>query len=128
MKSPNARFAYAYGPPVRGRTRPRFANTSARAIAPAPVNSQPRMDTGPAELASDAGSRKMPEPIMLPTTSAVAIQSPIDRLSLRSGAADGAAAATSVRIASPPCSGGAERRRFVVYATDRVARPDRLRP
>src|SRR5829696_190600 len=45
---------------------------------------------GPASAASEAGSRKMPEPIMLPTTSAVAIQRSIERLSLRCGAAGAA--------------------------------------
>ena len=39
------------------------------------------MEIGPAVPASVAGSRKTPEPIMLPTTSAVAIQRPIERLS-----------------------------------------------
>src|SRR5215218_1587491 len=81
MKSPNARRAYAYGPPVRGSERPRPANTSASRIAPAPVKIQARIEIGPAVPASDAGSRNTPEPIMLPTTSAVAIQRPIERLS-----------------------------------------------
>ena len=59
-------------------------------MAPAPVKAQPIIETGPASAASEAGSRKMPEPIMLPTTSAVAIQRPIERLSLRGGAAGAA--------------------------------------
>ena len=42
-------------------------------------------------LRSSSPSRKMPEPIMLPTTSAVAIQRPIERFSLRSPAGDGSA-------------------------------------
>src|SRR5689334_2875475 len=40
------------------------------------------METGPAVSASEAGSRKTPEPIMLPTTRAVAIHRPMERLSL----------------------------------------------
>jgi hypothetical protein len=63
-----------------------LAKTSASRIAPAPVNSQPRIEMGPAAEASVAGSRKMPEPIMLPTTSAVAIQRPIERFSFGAGA------------------------------------------
>src|SRR5689334_19299999 len=81
MKSPNARRAYAYGPPVRGNARPRLANTSASRTAPAPVNTHPSIETGPAVPASVAGSRKTPEPTMLPTTRAVAIHRPIVRLS-----------------------------------------------
>src|SRR5215218_6180634 len=103
MKSPNARRAYAYGPPVRGSERPRPANTSASRIAPAPVKTQPRIETGPAVPASEAGNRNTPEPIMLPTTSAVAIHRPIVRLSFgRAGAPSGrAAAAVWVAMTSP---------------------------
>src|SRR5689334_12672102 len=39
------------------------------------------IDTGPAADASEAGSRKIPEPTMLPTTSATAIHRPISRFS-----------------------------------------------
>src|SRR6478752_1952048 len=79
-KSPNARRAYAYGPPVSGYARPRFANTSASRIAPAPVNTHASNEIGPVD-ASDAGSPKTPDPTMFPITSAVAIHSPSDRLS-----------------------------------------------
>src|SRR5688572_11985941 len=51
-------------------------------MAPIPVNSQATTETGPAVSAMAAGSRKIPDPIMFPTTSAVAIQRPIERLSL----------------------------------------------
>jgi len=57
-----------------------LANTSASSTAPAPVKNQPSSDTGPAAAASDDGSRNTPEPIMLPTTRAVAIHRPIVRL------------------------------------------------
>jgi hypothetical protein len=39
------------------------------------------IETGPAASAREAGSRKTPEPTMFPTTRAVAVQSPIERLS-----------------------------------------------
>jgi hypothetical protein len=48
-------------------------------MAPIPVNSQATTETGPAVPAMAAGSRKIPDPIMFPTTSAVAIQRPIER-------------------------------------------------
>src|SRR3954447_17143205 len=51
-------------------------------IAPAPVKSHPNIEIGPAVPASEAGRRKTPEPIMLPTTRAVAIHRPIERFSL----------------------------------------------
>jgi hypothetical protein len=54
-------------------------------MAPTPVKIHPRIDTGPASAASDAGKRKIPLPIMLPTTSAVAIHIPSDLFS-RGGA------------------------------------------
>ena len=41
------------------------------------------IEAGPASPARTAGSVKMPEPTMLPTTSAVAIQRPIDRAGRR---------------------------------------------
>jgi hypothetical protein len=44
-------------------------------MAPAAVNSQPMM-LMPPKPANALGSRKIPEPIMLPTTSAVARQKP----------------------------------------------------
>jgi hypothetical protein len=56
-----------------------LAKTSASSTAPAPVKAQPTSDTGPAVAASDDGSRNTPEPIMLPSTSAVAIHRPIVR-------------------------------------------------
>jgi hypothetical protein len=58
-----------------------LAKTSASNIAPAPVKTHPISEIGPAAPARVAGSMKMPEPIMLPTTSAVAIQRPSVRLS-----------------------------------------------
>src|SRR5918995_1869448 len=81
MKSPKARRAYAYGPPIFGSARPRLAKTSASSIAPAPVKIHPSSEIGPAAPASVAGSMNTPDPIMLPTTSAVAIHRPIVRLS-----------------------------------------------
>ena len=66
---------------MRGCARPRFANTRASSIAPMPVKTSARIEAGPASPASTAGSVKMPEPTMLPTTSAVAIQRPIERFS-----------------------------------------------
>lgn len=78
MKSPNARREYAYGPPVCGNARPSRAKTSASIMAPAAVTTQPRM-LMPPKPASELGSRKIPEPIMLPMTSAVAIQVPRPR-------------------------------------------------
>ena len=47
------------------------------------------IETGPAVAASDEGSRKIPEPTMLPTTSAVAIHSPMERLSFGGRSPDG---------------------------------------
>src|SRR5262245_26416042 len=105
MKSPNARLAYAYGPPVRGSARPRFANTSASSTAPAPVNSQPSMETGPAAPARVAGSRKTPEPTMLPTTSAVAIHRPIDRFSFGAPSDGDGIEASSQKVGSDRASG-----------------------
>ena len=64
---------------MRGCARPRLAKTSASSIAPRPVKTSDRIEIGPASPASTAGSVKMPEPTMLPTTSAVAIHRPIDR-------------------------------------------------
>ncbi len=49
-----------------------------------PVNAQARIELEPeisTTAASDAGSRKTPEPIMFPTTSAVDIHVPRSRLS-----------------------------------------------
>ena len=45
-----------------------------------PVSTQPSSETGPIAASAD-GRLKTPEPIMLPTTSAVAIQMPSVRLS-----------------------------------------------
>src|SRR4051794_3108059 len=72
-KSPNARRLYSYGPPVRGNARPRLANTIASRNAPAAVTVQPTTLTPAPYAASETGKRNTPEPIMLPTTSAVAI-------------------------------------------------------
>jgi hypothetical protein len=41
----------------------------------------PVTETGPDVLAITAGSRKIPEPAILPITTAVAIHMPIERLS-----------------------------------------------
>src|SRR3954451_16975919 len=79
MKSPNARWAYAYGPPADGNARPRSAKTGASSTAPAPVSTQATSETGPAAAASDDGNRNTAEPIMLPTTRAVATQRPMVR-------------------------------------------------
>src|SRR3954471_12760438 len=84
-KSPNARWAYAYGPPDLGMAPPSRANTSPRSSAPAPVNTHARIEIGPAALASAAGSRKTPEPTIFPITSAVAVRVPIERLSVGVG-------------------------------------------
>ena len=59
-------------PPAAGLQRASQAKVSASSIAPPAVNSQPSKLTPPKALIA-AGSRKMPEPIMLPTTKAVAI-------------------------------------------------------
>ena len=45
----------------------------------APVKTHPTSDTGPAAAAGDEGSKNTPDPIMLPTTRAVAIHSPTVR-------------------------------------------------
>src|SRR5690349_5569831 len=87
MKSPNARRLYTYGPPVSGYVRPRRANTSASSMAPTPVRASATMLIGP-YAPSEAGSRKTPDPIMLPTTSAVAIVRPRPRRVLAAGGAD----------------------------------------
>ena len=79
MKSPKALRAYTYGPPVFGYARPSVANTSASSMAPMPVKTHARIDTGPAVPAIAAGKRKIPEPTMLPITRAVAIQRPMER-------------------------------------------------
>src|SRR5690349_2032499 len=77
-KSPKARRPYAYGPPVRGNPRAIRANTHASSSEPAAVNAQPTRLMLP-KAASALGSRKTPEPIMLPTTKAVARPSPRPR-------------------------------------------------
>src|ERR1700758_3584896 len=79
-KSPKARRADAYGPPVLGYRRPRVAKTRASRIAPVPVSTHPSSEIDPTP-ANDDGSRKTPDPTMFPTTSAVAIQKPSDRFS-----------------------------------------------
>ena len=75
MKSPKPSRAKAYGPPTFGISEPSRAMTSARHMAPPALTSQPRMLIPPYGE-SDAGSRKTPEPTMLPTTRAVHIHSP----------------------------------------------------
>src|SRR3954468_9803093 len=57
-KSPNARCAYAYGPPDLGIARPMRANTSPSNSAPTPVKTHARIEIGPAALARAAGSKK----------------------------------------------------------------------
>src|SRR5215217_1664814 len=75
-------------------------------MAPAPVKIQARIETGPAVPASVAGSRNTPEPTMLPTTSAVAIHRPIERLSLGRAAPLAGAAATADGVdMAPPLLG-----------------------
>ena len=120
MKSPNARRAYAYGPPVRGSERPRLANTSASRIAPAPVKIHARIDTGPAVPASEAGSRNTPEPIMLPTTSAVHIHSPIDRFSF--GRAGGSPPGETVGVGAVAMSSSSEIGRNVSVSDTSIVR------
>jgi hypothetical protein len=68
-------------------------------IAPRPVKTSETIDAGPASPARTAGSVKMPEPTMLPTTSAVAIQRPIDRFSR--GLATSERLVDSVRLGQP---------------------------
>ena len=59
-----------------------------------PVKTSAMIEAGPASPERTAGSVKIPEPTMLPTTSAVAIQRPIERL--RRGFALGALGTVSV--------------------------------
>ena len=87
----------------RGKARPRLANTSASSNAPRPVTAHDTIEIGPAAPASDAGSRNTPDPIMLPTTNAVAIHSPIVRLSFRGrarGAPDGESMSNGTAVLS----------------------------
>ena len=79
-KSPNAICVYSYGPPAFGNARLNPANTTAKTIAPAAVSSQAHTLFRPYG-ASEAGSRKMPEPMMLPTTMATHIEKPSCRCS-----------------------------------------------
>src|SRR3954465_5152963 len=81
-RSPNAARVYAYGPPGVALAVARWANTSARSTDPPVDTSHPARLIAPYG-ASDAGSRKTPDPIMLPMTSAVAIQNPSEAVSLR---------------------------------------------
>src|SRR5262245_52372204 len=75
-RSPKACRVYAYGPPADGLKRASGAKPSARSTDPAVDRAQPARLTPP-KGASDAGSRNTPEPIMLPITSATAIENPI---------------------------------------------------
>lgn len=61
---------------VLGAKRPRFPNTFARSSAPREENSQPKRLIEP-YAANDAGSRKTPDPIILPATREVLDQNPI---------------------------------------------------
>src|SRR5262245_11146287 len=71
-------------PPASGCTRPSQPNVSASNRPPAVVTAHPS-SAAPPNGASVAGSVKMPEPTMLPTTSALAISRPSGRASLRAG-------------------------------------------
>src|SRR3954465_12516232 len=82
-RSPNAARVYAYGPPGVALAVARWANTSARSTDPPVDTSHPARLIAPYG-ASDAGSRNTPDPIMLPMTSAVAIQNPSEGVSVRS--------------------------------------------
>jgi hypothetical protein len=66
---------YAYGPPLRGIALLKREKTSASSTAPVVLTSQPTTLMPPYN-ASEAGSRKIPDPIMLPTTRAVLVHRP----------------------------------------------------
>src|SRR6476659_5183534 len=83
VKSPNALRLYAYGPPVAGTRRLSDANVNASSSEPADVKIQPIM-LMPPYAANDAGNKNTPDPIMLPTTSAVALPRPMARRVVRS--------------------------------------------
>ena len=69
--SPKVTLVYAYGPPWElGMRRLRFPNTIANRMAPKEKTNQP-IRLIPPNAASDAGSKNMPEPIILPITNAV---------------------------------------------------------
>src|SRR6478736_1224659 len=70
---------YTYGPPAPGNARLKPANTSASNTAPLAVNSHALPLFARPYDDNDAGNRKMPDPIMLPTTSAVHITGPSSR-------------------------------------------------
>ena len=74
-RGPNAACAYAYGPPALGYAWLKVENTTASNMAPAAVNNHASRLLMP-KGASAAGSRNTPDPIELPTTSAVHIQNP----------------------------------------------------
>src|SRR4029450_10217414 len=82
------------------------ANTSARSMAPTPVNTQASSELDPEvtmTAASVAGRRNTPDPIMLPATRAVDIQFPSSRLSSgRSGDRSGAGRRASRVTIGPP--------------------------
>ena len=77
-----ARRVYAYGPPAAGSSRASRAKTSASSTLPVAETTQPSRLTPP-NGASEAGSRNTPDPIMLPMTSATAVQNPTTRSSPR---------------------------------------------
>src|SRR5678815_1644093 len=78
-KSPNAMRVYAYGPAAPGRPRLKPAKMQARMTAPLAVNSHALVLLAKPYGDSAAGRRKTPEPMTLPTTSAVHIQNPSRR-------------------------------------------------
>lgn len=73
---PNPSRGNIYGPPVFGTSLLSRPKTAATASAPNPDAIQPKNDMPP-NGASAAGRIKIPEPIILPTTSEVTIQNPI---------------------------------------------------
>src|SRR5690606_25257799 len=76
--SPKALRANTYGPPACGQREASLAKASASNTAPHRVPPQPSR-LAPPSGASAAGSRNVPEPIMLPITRAVAVQKPSGR-------------------------------------------------
>jgi hypothetical protein len=79
IKSPNIKRKYTYRPPVRGNIAPISAKIKAPNKENIPAMTQTRASqTGqPTCAAITAGFIKMPEPMMLPVTTAVAAQKPI---------------------------------------------------
>src|SRR6478736_2349633 len=75
QNGPNASNAYVAGPPAIGLRLASRANSNASASAPIDPITQPSTVRLPTE-ASVAGSRKTPDPIMLPATTIVARTGP----------------------------------------------------